>query len=71
MAREIAAEPEIILADEPTGNLDRPNAEAFAEFFTDENRRGRTIVLVTHHDARLLNLGNRSVQLDSSRLCET
>ena len=69
MARAIAAEPEIILADEPTGNLDQANAEAFAQFLTDENRRGRTIVLVTH-DARLLNLGNRRVQLDSGRLCD-
>jgi len=68
MARAIAAEPEIILADEPTGNLDRANAEAFAEFLTEENRRGRTIVLVTH-DARLLNLGNRNVQLESGSLC--
>lgn len=68
MARAIAAEPEIILADEPTGNLDRANAEVFAEFLTDENRRGRTIVLVTH-DARLLDLGNRRIQLDSGKLC--
>ncbi len=68
MARAIAAEPDLILADEPTGNLDRANSDAFAEFLTEENRRGRTIVLVTH-DAGLLGLGNRSVQLRSGRVC--
>jgi len=67
MARAIAGEPQLILADEPTGNLDRANSEAFASFLLDENRRGRTIVLVTH-DESLLHLGNRSVELRSGRL---
>ncbi len=68
MARAIAAEPEIILADEPTGNLDQANAKTFAKFLTNENRQGRTIVLVTH-DTSLLDLGNRSVELRSGKLC--
>lgn len=66
-ARAIAAEPELILADEPTGNLDRGNADAFAEFLTEENRQGRTIVLVTHSE-HLLGIGNRSVELACGRL---
>ena len=70
MARAVVAEPEIVLADEPTGNLDRANADTFAAFLTEENQRGRTIVLVTH-DERLLNLGNRSVQLRSGKLSRT
>ena len=61
-ARAVAAEPELILADEPTGNLDRRNSDAFANFLAEENRQGRTIVLVTHSD-HLLGLGNRSVEL--------
>jgi putative ABC transport system ATP-binding protein len=66
MARAIVAEPELILADEPTGNLDRANSDVFAEFLTEENRRGRTIVVVTH-DEGLLDLGNRTVQLRSGK----
>jgi putative ABC transport system ATP-binding protein len=70
MARAVVAEPEFILADEPTGNLDRANSEAFAEFLATENERGRTVVLVTH-DERLLGMGNRAVELNSGRLCGT
>lgn len=61
-ARAIAAEPPLILADEPTGNLDRDNTAAFAEFLIEENRQGRAMILVTHSD-QLLKIGNRSLQL--------
>lgn len=66
MARAIAAEPDLILADEPTGNLDRANSDAFLEFLATERQRGRTIVLVTH-DESLLGVGNRAVELDAGR----
>lgn len=66
-ARAIAAEPDLILADEPTGNLDPANTEAIAQFLVGENHRGRTIVLVTHSE-RLLDLGNRSVLLESGQI---
>lgn len=67
MARAIASEPRLILADEPTGNLDRTNAQILVEFLLEENRRGRTVVLVTH-DENLLQLGNRTIQLRSGKL---
>ena len=67
MARAVVAEPELILADEPTGNLDRANSDVFAEFLTEEHRRGRTIVVVTH-DESLLDLGNRTVELRTGKL---
>ena len=66
-ARAIAAEPDLILADEPTGNLDRGNTDAFAEFLTEENQQGRTIVLVTHSE-HLLDLGSRCVELASGQI---
>ena len=67
MARAIAAEPELILADEPTGSLDRATADVFAESLTEENRRGRTIVVV-RDDEGLLDLGNRTVQFRRGEL---
>jgi putative ABC transport system ATP-binding protein len=70
MARAIASEPKLILADEPTGNLDRTNARALVEFLLEENRRGRTIVLVTH-DESLLPLGNRTIHLRDGNLSDS
>jgi putative ABC transport system ATP-binding protein len=70
MARALAGGPEIILADEPTGNLDGANSAVLAEFLTEENQLGRTIVLVTH-DESLLGLGNGKVQLRSGKLSST
>jgi putative ABC transport system ATP-binding protein len=67
MARAIVAEPDVILADEPTGNLDRENRGILAQFLRDENRRGRTVVVVTHDDD-LIRLGNRSIELVAGKL---
>lgn len=68
-ARAIAAEPQLILADEPTGNLDRGNTQAFADFLREENRQGRTIVLVTHSE-QLLGIGNRTVELAGGQIVQ-
>ncbi len=62
VARAIVGSKSLILADEPTGNLDGPNAEIIAECFVEERRRGRTILLVTH-DTSLLGIGTRDVRL--------
>ena len=48
LARMLANDPEIILADEPTGNLDPDTSQQIIEFFEDFSREGRTIVMVTH-----------------------
>jgi len=48
LARDLANAPEILFADEPTGNLDSGSSEEIMALFTELNRKGRTVVLVTH-----------------------
>ncbi len=48
IARALANDPEVILADEPTGNLDSKNTQMVMEIFQEINRAGTAIVMVTH-----------------------
>jgi len=48
IARALVGDPEIILADEPTGNLDRYSSKTVMETFTQLNKSGQTIIVVTH-----------------------
>ncbi|MBD3267410.1 ATP-binding cassette domain-containing protein [bacterium] len=67
MARTLAGQPQLILADEPTGNLDAKNRAIIAECLQQENEQGKTIILATH-DETLMNLGTKTYELQAGRM---
>lgn len=69
IARAFALEPEIILADEPTGNLDSPSALAFCETLTRLNRELGTAILLISHDAQVSAFADRVHILKDGRIC--
>ena len=70
IARAFAAEPDVLFADEPTGNLDSATGERISDLLFELNReRGTTLVLVTH-DERLAHRCRRLIRLESGRLID-
>ena len=68
IARALVTQPTLLLADEPTGDLDRTNADAVMDLFGRLHReRGQTIVMVTHDDA-IARRAERTVRLEKGRL---
>jgi ABC-type lipoprotein export system ATPase subunit len=67
IARALVNEPDLLLADEPTGNLDRRSAMEIICIFQALNRDGRTVVLVTH-DQEIAHYTNRIVRLEGGRI---
>ncbi|HEY7027530.1 MAG TPA: ABC transporter ATP-binding protein [Gemmatimonadales bacterium] len=69
VARAVAGQPLILLADEPTGNLDSSNGEQVMELLRDLHRAGATICMVTH-DPRYARHADRAVHLFDGRVVE-
>ncbi len=69
VARALAGDPAILLADEPTGNLDSANGEAVMELMRDLHRGGATICMVTH-DNRYAKYADRTIKLFDGRIVE-
>ena len=72
IARAVVSNPKLILADEPTGNLDSKNGKEVMELLNELNKEGTTIVMVTHsqHDAgfagRIINLFDGQVVTEAN-----
>jgi putative ABC transport system ATP-binding protein len=69
VARAVAGDPAILLADEPTGNLDSANGAAVMQLLSELHRGGATICMVTH-DPRYASLAERAVRLLDGRIVE-
>jgi len=69
VARALVGEPSILLADEPTGNLDSANGEAVIEILRTLHRNGATICMVTH-DPRYSQYADRTVRIFDGRVVE-
>jgi putative ABC transport system ATP-binding protein len=69
VARALVGDPLILMADEPTGNLDSKNGEAVMELLRDLHRNGATICMVTH-DQRYADFAERTIHLFDGRIVE-
>jgi len=69
IARALINDPEIILADEPTGNLDSKSGEEVMKVLTDLNKEGKTIVLITH-DPKIASYAKKTIHLLDGRISE-
>ena len=69
IARALINDPKIILADEPTGNLDAMNEEIVLRLLKEFHAQGRTIIMVTH-DPMVASLGDRRIELHHGKVAE-
>ena len=69
IARAIAVNPSLILADEPTGNLDQKTGREILNIFDELHQGGNTIVLITH-DPKVALCGQRMIRIEDGRLYE-
>ncbi len=69
LARMLANDPAVILADEPTGNLDPKTTDQVIQYFNEFNEEGRTIVMVTH-DPKAAASAKRTLHIDEGKIIE-
>ena len=71
IARALVNDPQLVLADEPTGNLDPDLSLEIMNLFREINARGTTVVVATHDRELIRRVGRRSVTLDHGQIVET
>ena len=70
IARALVNDPQLVLADEPTGNLDPDLSLEIMNLFREINARGTTVVVATHDRELIRRVGRRSITLEQGRLVE-
>ena len=70
IGRALLNDPEIILADEPTGNLDPETSEGILRLLTDISKNGRAVVVATHNYTLLKKFTARTIKCDNGELTE-
>jgi len=70
IARALVNEPQLVLADEPTGNLDPDLSLEIMNLFREVNARGTTVVVATHDRELIRRVGRKSIALDHGRVVE-
>ncbi len=68
IARAIVPEPTVLLADEPTGNLDPETADGVMRTFKDINAKGTTVIIATHNRELYRHTGRKVIRLDAGNL---
>ena len=68
LARALVVNPKLILADEPTGNLDWETADKMMDLFEKINKEGKTIIIASHHEGIINKMGKRVVKLEKGKL---
>jgi cell division transport system ATP-binding protein len=71
IARAILNNPELILADEPTGNLDPETSEQILDLFIDLNEQGRTVIIVTHDYASISKKPTRTLVCANGQITDS
>lgn len=70
MARALIKNPALILADEPTGNLDPKTAAGILDILKEINGEGKTVVLITH-DPHTASIAKRNIHIEEGQVCES
>lgn len=70
LARALVVNPKILLADEPTGNLDWDTADKMMDLFEKINKEGKTIIMATHHKLIVDKLGKNVIRIENGKIVE-